>query len=403
VLKAFEKLTAECFFGGAMKIRAITIGAELQATLDRRVIAESARVATQLAHAYEAEGIAVQTIRFASQPFPRYLGSCSEKQLLQFAVDLQQCCRDHDIDYCSLGPVDPQNPRDAALVPYLPRLIAGTDSVFASAILTESARSLSLKTAQAIARVMHQIAQMTNSGFGNLRFAGLVNCPPHIPFFPAAFHNGAPAFALALEAADVIAAACEPGLDFAELRSRLRQTIETRVLPVQEIATRFASPQFRYLGIDLSPAPGPAPEVSIAYALERLGRGRFGEPGTLAAAAAVTAALRETSFLTCGYCGLMLPVLEDAGLAERNNQGLLRLSSLLAYSAVCGTGLDTIPLPGDVTEEQLTAILIDVASLGTKLNKPLSARLFPIPGKRAGEQTDFSFSYFVNTQVMPIL
>jgi uncharacterized protein (UPF0210 family) len=98
----------------------------------------------------------------------------------------------------------------------------------------------------------------------------------------------------------------------------------------------------------------------------------------------------------------MLPVLEDAGLAERNNQGLLRLSNLLAYSAVCGTGLDTIPLPGETSEEQLTALLLDVATLGWKLGKPLSARLFPIPGKQAGDLTEFDFSYFVNTRVMAI-
>jgi len=250
--------------------------------------------------------------------------------------------------------------------------------------------------------VIGQIAQATPDGFGNLRFAGVVNCPPHIPFFPAAFHCGAPAFAIAIEAADVIAAACYPGMDFQELHVSLRQTIERQLQPVQDIATRFASPHVRYLGIDLSPAPNPDPAISIAYAIERLGRGRFGEPGTLAAAAAVTAALRDTTLLTCGYCGLMLPILEDAGLAERNNQGLLRLSSILAYSSVCGTGLDTIPLPGDVATDQLTAILLDVASLGGKLHKPLSARLFPIPGKRAGDLTEFSFSYFVNTRVMSI-
>lgn len=385
-----------------MKIRAITIGGEQRATLDTRMITEGARLAKQLARAYEDEGIVVQTVRFATQPFPEYLGDCSEQELLRFALALQHCCRDHGIDYCSLGPVDLRDPREARFLSFISPLIAGTETVFTSAVLGDSARPVSLHSAQAIARVIMQIAHATPDGFGNLRFAGVVNCPPHIPFFPAAFHHGTPSFAIAVEAADVIAAACHPGMDFNDLHFSLRQEIESRMQPVQDVAMRFASPQCRFLGIDLSPAPGPDPGASIAYALERLGRGRFGEPGTLAAAAAVTAALRATSLLTCGYCGLMLPVLEDAGLAERNNQGLLRLSSLLAYSAVCGTGLDTIPLPGDVSEEQLTAILLDVASLGGKLNKPLSARLFPIPGKHAGDLTEFSFSYFVNTRVMPI-
>jgi uncharacterized protein (UPF0210 family) len=249
---------------------------------------------------------------------------------------------------------------------------------------------------------MRAIAEATAGGFGNLRFAGVINCPPHIPFFPAAFHQGPPAFALALEAADVIAGAVMPGLELQEQRVRICDALETQARPLQDLAQRLAGGDFRYCGIDLSPAPGPGPEDSIAYALERFGLGRFGEPGTLTAAATVTAALKGTSLLTCGYCGLMLPVLEDAGLAERNDQGLLRLSSLLSYSAVCGTGLDTIPLPGDVSEDQLTALLLDVATLGWKLGKPLSARFFPIPGKRAGDLTDFDFSYFVNTRVMAI-
>ena len=51
------------------------------------------------------------------------------------------------------------------------------------------------------------------------------------------------------------------------------------------------------------------------------------------------------------------------------------LDALLSYSAVCGTGLDTIPLPGDITEERLDLIIGDMASLAFKWHKPLSARL----------------------------
>jgi hypothetical protein len=73
---------------------------------------------------------------------------------------------------------------------------------------------------------------------------------------------------------------------------------------------------------------------------------------------------------------------------------------LLLYSTVCGTGLDTIPLPGDVTVDELAAILLDVATLSLVADKPLTARLMPIPGKEAGEMTDFDFPYFANGRVM---
>ncbi len=385
-----------------MKVRAITIGIDPGFPLNRQVVAAAGRFAARVRTACEDTGVPVQTVRLATPPFPLYLGERTEAELLRFAAEIEKCCRECSIDYCSLGPVDPQVGSESRCLSLVPTLIAQTEAVFASAVLGKQDRPVQASTAHAIARVIRDIARFTSVGFGNLRFAALVNCSPHIPFFPAAFHAGEPAFALALEAADVVATACASGPDLGEVRALLPRELEKQLLPVQNLAQQLAGPEFIFRGIDLSPAPGPAPETSIAYALERLGLGRFGEPGTLTAAALITAALKETSLHTCGYCGLMLPVLEDAGLAERNNQGLLRLSSLLAYSAVCGTGLDTIPLPGDVGEAQLAALLLDVATLGWKLSKPLSARLFPIPGKQAGERTEFDFAYFVNTKVMAV-
>ena len=85
-----------------------------------------------------------------------------------------------------------------------------------------------------------------------------------------------------------------------------------------------------------------------------------------------------------GYSGLMLPVMEDSTIARRWSEGSISIDGLLAYSSVCGTGLDTVPLPGRVSPEQLIRILGDVASLSVKWKKPLSARILPIAGKDAG-------------------
>jgi len=57
-------------------------------------------------------------------------------------------------------------------------------------------------------------------------------------------------------------------------------------------------------------------------------------------------------------------------------------------------------LPGEITTEQLASILLDVAALATVLDKPLTARLLPIPGKRAGEMTSFSFPYFADARIL---
>jgi uncharacterized protein (UPF0210 family) len=98
----------------------------------------------------------------------------------------------------------------------------------------------------------------------------------------------------------------------------------------------------------------------------------------------------------------MLPVLEDSRLAQRAAQGTLSIKDLLLYSAVCGAGLDTVPLPGDISAGELAGILLDVAVLAQRLDKPLTARLMPVPGKKAGDRTDFEFAYFANSRVLPV-
>ena len=76
------------------------------------------------------------------------------------------------------------------------------------------------------------------------------------------------------------------------------------------------------------------------------------------------------------------------------------LHELLLYSAVCGTGLDTVPLPGDVSEAELAGAYLDVGALSVALGgKPLTARLFPVPGAAAGSATAYTFEYFHNTRV----
>jgi uncharacterized protein len=154
---------------------------------------------------------------------------------------------------------------------------------------------------------------------------------------------------------------------------------------------------WRYAGIDLSPAP--AKDISIGAAIESLTQLPFGSSGTLTAAATITAAIKDVGVQQTGYSGLMLPILEDTRLAQRWSEGRVSLDALLAYSAVCGTGLDTVPLPGDVTEEQLDLIIGDMASLAVKWHKPLTARLLPVAGKHAGEMTEFTDPNLVNAKV----
>jgi len=129
---------------------------------------------------------------------------------------------------------------------------------------------------------------------------------------------------------------------------------------------------------------------------------QFGSSGSLTAVGIITRALLATPIKRAGTSGPMLPVLEDATLSNRWGEGTYTITSLLAYSAVGANGLETVPLPGDVTEEQIAGILGDVATVALKDKTPLSARLLPSPGRHAGDKSDYTVSYMINTTLQPL-
>lgn len=187
-------------------------------------------------------------------------------------------------------------------------------------------------------------------------------------------------------------------LDMRSVTQWVSDSLNERASPIVALGQQLAQEHgLLFGGIDLSPAP--MGEDSIVPALELCAGSPLGTPGTLAAVAAVTAALKSTTLPTCGYCGLMLPVLEDAMLGQRWEEDYVNVHQLLFYSSICGTGLDSIPLAGSHSAGEIAHLLLDVATLSLRLQKPLSARLFPVVGRQTGERTTFKSSYLTNTRI----
>ena len=103
-----------------------------------------------------------------------------------------------------------------------------------------------------------------------------------------------------------------------------------------------------------------------------------------------------------GFSGLMLALTEDTGLAEGTINNDFDIRALLTYSAVCGIGLDTVPVPGDTSIEKISALMRDTGTMAFRLNKPLTVRLFPVPGLKAGEMTKFESDDLCNCAVLSV-
>jgi len=378
-----------------MKIRTITSGLDLNFPVKESQIQSQSEFLKKAKEVYRKEGYQVQTTRIAFPHWDRSVGP--GEKIVENALRIEECCLKYGIDYFSMGTTS-----DESFLPAVFDVIKSTSTGFCS-VSAANKKDLDLNLVRGSTGIIKSLSQEGNQGFANLRFAVLFNVNPNTPFFPAAFHQGPDSFGIGTENSDVIFNTFAQAGSIKKAGRDLETALKLEFERLQR-ASLFLSEitGMVFDGIDVSIAPSVHPDESIAFAFEKLGLGKFGESGSLFLAKLVTDVLKGLNVKKCGYSGLMLPLLEDFGLAERNDQGFLDLNKLLSFSAICGTGLDTIPLPGDVTTDKIYALLLDVAALSLKLDKPLSARLMPIPGKKIGDKTEYEFDYFVNTKVMAI-
>ena len=381
------------------KIRAITAFVNLDRSKYQQQIADAMRMLKYARTLLESRGYAVQTVRIATQPFSEYTKGLSTEQAVEFFRNYENLAVQQqflpDIGPAMLNANDPDSQADT-----LAEILAGTKYINASLIVA-SDDGIRWRSVGAAARVIKRLEDTEHSQ-ANFRFAATAMVQPLTPFYPAAYISGfGHQFAIALESANTVASVFQNSQDLNTARQKLTDTLAKTAFDIESIAQRVDRDMgWAYVGMDLSPAP--AKDVSIGAALEELTQQPFGSSGTLTAAATVTAAIRDVHVKRTGYNGLMVPILEDERLAQRWSEGNISIDGLLAYSAVCGTGLDTIPLPGDTTEQQLDLIIGDMASLAFKWKKPLSARLLPVAHKAAGDTTEFDDPALVNATIQPL-
>ena len=394
-----------------MKVRTITVFASLSKSSladGGKILKEKIKKVSELLQAVKISilglGWEVQTVRVAFNDPQEYL-FLNDAIALDQQLDLLDAeLASQGIEFCSLGRLTTTN---IELLKLLPSIILKSPRFNVSVDMPPTDFPL----AKAAADVAIAISKPT-SGSANFRFCVSACCEPGLPYFPGALAGEEPegedrfSFALGLENGDAAQAIMSKAGTIANIHQAAKEILMPSLEKLEACCKAAAQAHnASYIGIDtsLNPSLDPGYSGSVAQSFEKLEEiNEFGCHGTLAAVAATTHALQALTIMKTGYCGLMLPVCEDRRLAELTMNGTLSLTTLLTLSSVCGVGIDTVPVPGDVSVTRLAALYLDVAALANRWKKPLSCRVFPVPGARRSDVTEFNSPYLVNASVLPI-
>ncbi len=377
-------------------VRAITAFVRIDRSTYEAQISEAMRVLRAAKDEFSKRGYETQTVRIVTQPLAELVGGLSDAGALAFLRSLDDLSQKEGFA-ANVGPAMLHDTDDPAAMRLLMQVLTTLPHLNASAVIADE-DGIHWKTIHEAARLVRYVADHSEHSQGTFQFATTAMLKPLGPFYPGAYHTGAGRqFSLGFEGANIVQQvfASTHG-DFAASVTELSRQLTIHARVGEDVGNAVAaSTGWEFVGVD--PTPAPLGDASIGDAIEKYTGSPFGSNGTLTAALVITTAVKSVKVKQVGYAGLMLPVMEDKRLAQRWAENTYEIDSLLAYSSVCGTGLDTVPLPGDVSEERLAKIYGDVAALASKWHKPLSARLQPVANKKSGDKTEFRGPYLFNT------
>jgi len=383
--------------GARPKIRTITAFIRMDRQNYTTQIAEAVAMLKRAKAEFTAAGYEVETIRITTQPFPQIIKDLNPQQALDFFHEYDRLAQQEGFTP-DIGPAMVADTDDPSRADLLAQIIATTQSVNGFIVIADGS-GIHWSAIRAAARVIKYLEEHTTHSEGNFRFGAGAFPPAIAPFYPVSHTSGAGhQFAIGMESANIVQQVFSAKPDFSTAADQFAGALGSEAQAVEEIAHSIETATgWRYEGIDLTPVP--LKDISIGAAMESLIRNPIGSPGSLSAALVITSAIRKIQVKQAGYSGLMLPVLEDSVLAKRWEAGTVTRDSLMSYSSVCSTGLDAVPLPGDISLSELEKIIADVASLAVKWHKPLSVRMLPVAGKHVGDMTEFGSPYLVNIHI----
>jgi len=291
------------------------------------------------------------------------------------------------------------------LIAALPTVLAQTERVHAAVEVATSSAGVNMDAIDLLGKTIRDasLATANRHGIAAARLAVLGNVPDDGPPIAGAFSgdgwNDLVVF-VSVSAMGAIRHAVEqrlqshPHADLeclaGEIAAAAFQATRVAEMVGREIASRLQADLGR---IDVSLAPTIRPGQTIAELLKLLGVPAFGSPGTAAALALISSAIRAggrfASTSSASEAAILLPVLRDSGLVSATEAGSLSIEHLASFSAVGGQGLDLIPIPGETSAGSISAIIADQMAVAALHGRTTVVRLVPVQGKVAGERVSF--------------
>lgn len=358
-------------------------------------------VAEQIEKEY---GIPIINKRVSVTPVSLIGGRYTEEDYINFAKALDKAADTLGINFIGgYGALVQKGftEADKKLIASIPEALAQTGKVCSSVNVASTKAGINMDAVAMMGKIIKKAAYLTrdNDCIGCAKFVVFANVPEDNPFMAGAFHGVGEAecvINVGVSGPGVVSSAVERAgdCDFSTLAETIKRT-SFKITRMGQLVAREASKRLDVpFGIvDLSLAPTPAVGDSVARILEDMGLQTCGACGTTAALALLNDAVKKGGVMASshvgGLSGAFIPVSEDAGMIAAAESGALSIEKLEAMTAVCSVGLDMIAVPGDTSEDVISALIADEISIGVANTKTTAVRVIPAYGKKAGDSVSF--------------
>lgn len=399
-----------------LDIRTTTLGISLFDCADPDLESTCEKIYTKIVHHARAlvatadgitadYGVPIVNKRIAVTPVAWVAAASGAEDLVPIARALDAAAREVGVDFIggfTCYQYKGATRADRALMDSIPQALAETQRVCSSVALGTTRAGINMDAVRRFSEIVLATAAATaeQGGLGCAKLVCFCNPVEDNPFVAGA-HIGVgeaeTVLNVGVSGPGVVRSALarlDRGADLLAVAETIKRTA-FKITRVGELVGREAAARLgtSFGIVDVSLAPTPAEGDSVADILQLIGVERAGAPGTTAALALLTDAVKKGGAMASssvgGLSGAFIPVSEDAGMIQAVRDGALSLAKLEAMTSVCSVGLDMVAVPGDTPAATLTGIIADELAIGMVNHKTTAVRIIPVPGKGPGETVEW--------------